>query len=155
MAISPYLRRLRESVGHDLLLVPSAAVLVWDPQERLLLVRELHTGMWQTVGGALDPDESPQQAAVREAREEAGVGVELTGIRGVLGGPEFRIVYPNGDEVAYVSTVFDARIASGTPRPDEEETAAVGWFAGAELETASLTPFTRSLLGALGLADGM
>ncbi|MGH2834102.1 MAG: NUDIX domain-containing protein, partial [Solirubrobacteraceae bacterium] len=68
MAISPYLRRLRESVGHDLLLVPSAAVLVWDLPQRLLLVRELQTDLWQTVGGALDPDESPQQAAVREAR---------------------------------------------------------------------------------------
>ena len=155
MAISPYLRRLRESVGHDLLLVPSAAVLVWDPQERLLLVRELQTDLWQTVGGALDPDESPQQAAVREAREEAGIEVELTGIRGVLGGAGFRIVYPNGDEVAYVSTVFDARIVAGTPCPDEEETAAVGWFTSTELETTSLTPFTRSLLGALGLAAGM
>ena len=154
MAISSYLLRLRESVGHELLLVPSAAVLIWDPEERLLLVRERHWGLWQTIGGALDPDESPQQAAVREALEEAGVEVKLTGIRAILGGPEFRLIYPNGDEVAYVPTVFDARITAGTPRPDHEETSAVGWFTAAELESAELTQFTRSLLGASGVLVG-
>lgn len=151
MAIAPYIRRLREHVGHELLLVPSAAALVWDSEERLLLVRELQTERWQTIGGAVDPDESPQQAAVREALEEAGIEIELTGIRGAVGGPEFRTVYPNGDQVAYVLTVFDARISAGTPRPDNEETSAVEWFPISSLETLKTTPFTRSLLKALDI----
>jgi 8-oxo-dGTP pyrophosphatase MutT (NUDIX family) len=146
VGISPYVRRLRERVGHDLLLLASVAVLVWDEQGRLLLVREAQTGLWQTIGGAVEPDESPAQAAIREAGEEAGLVVQLTGIRGVAGGPGFRMTYPNGDLVSYVSTIFDARVRSGEPRPDQEETIDVAWFATVQLANTALTEFTIALL---------
>ena len=55
MGISPYIRRLRERVGHDLVLLPSVAVLARDEEGRLLLVREAETGLWQTIGGAVEP----------------------------------------------------------------------------------------------------
>jgi 8-oxo-dGTP pyrophosphatase MutT (NUDIX family) len=145
MGISPYLRRLRERIGHELVLLPSVAVLAWDDTGRLLLVREAETGMWQTVGGAVEPDESPAEAAVREAREETGVTVELQRIRCVAGGPQFRMTYRNGDQVNYVPTVYDARVVSGTLRPDGEETLDVAWFSALELGAAQLTPFTHAL----------
>lgn len=152
MGISPYLRRLREAVGHALVLVPSVAVLVWDADGRLLLVRETETGRWQTIGGAIDPDESPREAAVRETLEEAGIVVGLDGIRDVLGGPQFRLRYRNGDLVSYVPTVFDAHVLEGTPRPDGDETLEVAWFTGRALAEASLTEFTHSLFEAIGVA---
>jgi hypothetical protein len=34
VGISPYLRGLRERVGHDLVLLPSVAVLPWDDESR-------------------------------------------------------------------------------------------------------------------------
>ena len=146
MGISPYLKDLRRHVGAALLLVPAVAVLVWDRDGRLLLVRESETGLWQTVGGAMEPDESPEQAALREAHEEAGVTVVLEGVRAVAGGPQFRLRYPNGDLVSYVSIVFDARIDAGLPRADEDEVSEVGWFAPHELAAAALTRFTVELL---------
>ena len=146
MGISPYIRRLRERVGHDLVLLPSVAVLPWDEDGRLLLVREAQTGLWQTIGGAVEPNESPAQAAVREADEEAGVVVELTGIRGVVGGPQFRMTYPNGDLVSYVPTIFDARVIGGDPRPDGEETIEVAWFTTGQLADVALSEFTIALL---------
>ncbi len=155
MGISPYLRRLRESVGHALLHVPSVAVLVWDGDGRLLLVRDAETGRWQTLGGAIDPDESPRAAALRETLEEAGVTVALDGIRDVIGGPQFRLRYRNGDLVSYVPTVFDAHVVAGEPRPDGEETLEVAWFTAQALVDASLTEFTLSLLAAIGVGfDG-
>jgi 8-oxo-dGTP pyrophosphatase MutT (NUDIX family) len=146
MGISPYLRRLRERVGHDLVLLPAVAVLVWDRDGRLLLVREALTGLWQTVGGAIDPDESPLKAALRETREETGVGVRIDAVRAVTGGPQYRLTYPNGDLVSYVSIVFDARVVEGTPRPDRDEVLAVGWFSPSELTEVKLTDFTIALL---------
>jgi ADP-ribose pyrophosphatase YjhB (NUDIX family) len=131
---SPYIRWIRERIGTDLLLLPAVSVLIWDQEERLLLVRGSDTGTWQMVGGAVEPEESPADAARREATEETGVEVRLTGIRGVIGGPRFHHTYPNGDRVGFVSTMFDARIVAGEPRPDEDETIEVAWLTLEELE---------------------
>ncbi len=148
MAVSPYLADLRAKIGHDLVLAPSVAVLARDETGRVLMVLNAETGLWQTIGGMLEPDESPQQAARREALEEAGVEVELRGVIAVAGGPEFRLTYPNGDQVAYVTTIFDAAVRSGEPHPDGDETAAVEWFTLEELAAAETDGFTRALLSA-------
>jgi 8-oxo-dGTP pyrophosphatase MutT (NUDIX family) len=160
---SPYIRRIRERIGSDLLLLPAVSVLVWDDDDRLLLVRGADTGTWQTIGGAVEPGESPWDAARRETAEETGLEVSLSGIRGVIGGPRFQHTYPNGDRVAFVSTVFDGRIISGTPVPDDDETTEVAWFAPAELAAGaraapgslhdeSLPELALAILDAVGVA---
>jgi len=117
-----------------------------DDAGRLLLVRQADTMAWSTIGGAIEPDESPEHAAAREASEEAGIEVSLSGIRAVLGGPEFRVRYPNGDVTSYVTVVFDAVVVSGQPDPDDDETVATSWFSPAALPTADMTEFTKALL---------
>ena len=87
---------------------------------------------------------------MREAQEEAGVVVELGAILGVLGGPDYRVTYPNGDESAYVVTVFDATIVEGTPRPDDDETSEVGWFSVDKLPFDEMGQLTRALFRDLG-----
>ena len=149
--ISDYIKRIRSHIGHELLLVPTVAILVRDDVGRLMLVRQADSGEWATVGGAIEPGESPEQAAHREAREEIGVDVTLTALVGCYGGPGFEITYSNGDEVSCISIVYDAVIANGTPAPDLEEVLELGWFTEAELETLPLTTVNRTLLGLLGL----
>ncbi|HKE52022.1 MAG TPA: NUDIX domain-containing protein [Actinomycetes bacterium] len=146
MPASDHIRRLREKIGHELLLVPSVCVLPRDEQGRVLLVRLADTGRWGTIGGAIEVDEDPRDAAVREAKEEAGVVVELGPILGVLGGPDYRITYSNGDLAAYVSIVYDATVRSGVPTPDGDETIDVGWFTPAEMAAADIGHFVRAML---------
>jgi ADP-ribose pyrophosphatase YjhB (NUDIX family) len=153
VAIAPYIRRLRALVGNELLVLPSAAVIPRDEQGRILLVRVIDTDQWAVIGGAIEPDESPEYAARREAEEEAGVILELGPLLGVLGGPEFRMTYPNGDRTAYVSIVFSATVIGGSPRPDGDETSAVGWWEPDHLPYREMSDFTRALLGALGLGE--
>jgi 8-oxo-dGTP pyrophosphatase MutT (NUDIX family) len=133
MGMSAYLRGIRERIGNELLLLPAVSVLVWDDDGRLLLVRGADTGTWQMIGGAVEPGESPWDAARRETAEETGLEVSLSRIRGVIGGPRFQHTYPNGDQVAFVSTVFDGRIVGGTPAPDDDEVIEIAWFDPAEL----------------------
>ena len=137
MAISAYLRALRAHVGHELILMPSVAVMIRDRDGRLLLVRDRETGLWQTVGGGMDPNEQPADAAVREAFEETGLLVEPTRIIGVYGGPLFCLTYPNGDQVSYVGISFAARVVGGVERPCDDEVDRVGWF---ERDTALSLP---------------
>ena len=68
-------------------------------------MRLADTGSWAVPGGAIDPNELPAEAAVRECWEETGVLVEPIRITGVFGGPEFLIKYPNGD-VTYYTLLF-------------------------------------------------
>lgn len=139
-------------MGHDLLLLPSTTVLPRDGSGRILLVRLIDSGNWATIGGAVEPDESPSDGAVREAKEEAGVTVELGNVLGVFGGAEYRVTYPNGDETAYVVTAFDATVVGGTPRPDGDETFEVGWFLPEELPVAEMGGLTKALFRDLGLS---
>jgi 8-oxo-dGTP pyrophosphatase MutT (NUDIX family) len=151
MGMSPYFSKLRMKVGTDLLLIPGVSVLIWDSDGRLLLVGDSTSGPWGLVGGAIEPDEAPEDAARREAFEEVGVAVEITGLRGVLGGPSYRMRYDNGDEVSYVSTVYDARIDSGEPLPDFDEVHEVGWFGPREIATLNLDGFAAATLEALAI----
>jgi 8-oxo-dGTP pyrophosphatase MutT (NUDIX family) len=150
MAISDYLRGLRERVGHDLVLLPAVCVLIWDGAGRLLLMREAETGRWQTIGGMVDPDESPWDAARREALEESGLTVRIDRLRTALGGPDYRVHYPNGDLCSYVSVVFDASVVAGELAGDEE-VAELRWFATGEIEALDLDPLNRQLLRDAGV----
>jgi 8-oxo-dGTP pyrophosphatase MutT (NUDIX family) len=146
--MSDYVRRLREQIGNDFLLMPSVAALIRDGDGRILFVQHVE-GRWQLPGGAVDPGERPSDAMQRECREEAGIEVEPVRIAGVFGGPEYRITYANGDETGWVVTVYEARIAAGEPAPSDDETQAVGWFTPAEVGALELAPSTRETLRAL------
>ncbi len=122
MPMSDYVRSLREMVGTTQLEVPTASVVVFDGEGRVLLVRHVEGDLWTTPGGMIEPEETPANAAVREAWEETGLAVELMRIVGVFGGERCTSTYANGDRIAWVSTVFEARVIGGTPRPDQVET---------------------------------
>ena len=126
--------------------MPSVAVMVRDDAGRLLLVRDRATGLWQTVGGAMDPGEEPAEAAMREAFEETGLVIEPVRILGVHAGPLFRLTYPNADVVDYVGISFAARVVGGTERPCHDEVDRLGWFAEADAMALPAAPHTRLLI---------
>ena len=151
MPISHYLRELRTLIGTKLVLMPSVAALVFDDAGRVLLARHSTGGggVWSTPGGAIDPDETPQDAVVREVWEELRLDVEPIRCVGTFGGPEFRITYANGDEVAYVITAFECRILGGELRPDGDEVLEARWFAVDELRGLVLSNWAKSVLPTL------
>ncbi len=63
-------------------------------------------GLWLPPGGHIDAPELPDEAAVREVREEAGIEVELVGARGVaLEGPDMplQLVRPEGIQLETIA----------------------------------------------------
>lgn len=150
---SPYINSIRSKIGHELLLLPAVTTLIWDEQGRVLLVRHAHNGQWGTVGGMVEPDEAPADAARREALEEVGVTVQLDGIRGAIGGPDHRITYPNGDQCSVVAVVYDATIIEGTITPDDHEVLEARWFSLDDLAVHDLGDHTKTLFGDFGLLE--
>jgi|SRR3954464_13404254 8-oxo-dGTP pyrophosphatase MutT (NUDIX family) len=145
-----YVAAIREKIGHDLLLLPAVSVHIRDDEGRLLLGQKLDSGQWGTVGGAVEPGESPRDAAVREAREETGLHVEVMNVVDVLGGADFGVTYANGDECSYVSIVVDARVVGGTLRPDGMEIVRCAWFSIEEIPTLDLMDISRAVLTGVG-----
>ncbi|WP_433422685.1 NUDIX domain-containing protein [Microtetraspora malaysiensis] len=55
----------------------AAGALFRDDDGRVLLVRPTYKATWDIPGGALEPDESPLAACVRELREELSIAPEI------------------------------------------------------------------------------
>jgi ADP-ribose pyrophosphatase YjhB (NUDIX family) len=83
----------------------------------------------------LSPEETWQEAAVREVHEETGFQVEVQRLVGEYSQPQM----PNGGELKYVCT---ARVIGGQPIQRGPETLQVGWFDVKSLPF-SLTRFMR------------
>jgi 8-oxo-dGTP pyrophosphatase MutT (NUDIX family) len=153
MPMSDHMRRLRAMVGTTVLEVPTVSVLVFDEQQRVLLVRHAEGNDWTTPGGMIEPYETPSDAAVRETWEETGLHVALTRILGVFGGELCASHYANGDRIAWVSTVFEGERIGGTPQPDGDETLEVRYVARADVDALPCKPHVRLFLDA-GYAAG-
>ena len=133
--MSEHLQRIRQKVGHDLLVLPSAAVAIHDNKNRLLLGLHAEKQLWVLPGGLIEAGELPADGAVREVWEEMGLVVELTGILGVYGGEALVIEYANGDQSSYVTVLFSGRIASGKLSADGQEILEARYFSQEELHT--------------------
>jgi hypothetical protein len=76
--------------------------------------------------------------------------VDLTRVVTALGGPNFRVKYGNGHETAYVTIVYEARLAGGEERPDGDEVIELGWFGRSDLTTIPLNGLAKATLREVG-----
>ena len=120
-----YLWRLRQQVGHELVLVPGAAVAAQREDGSVLFARRGDDGTWCLPGGAAEVGGSFAQTAIDELREETGLLVEAADLIPTAcfsDAGRHTLHYPNGDVTHYFSICFLARRWKGELRPDGEET---------------------------------
>ncbi len=117
--------------------------------DHVLLHPHRKLGLWLPPGGHIEPNELPDEAAVREVEEEAGIAVELVGGYGVeLDDPDAprQLVRPQGIQLEdispghqHIDLVYYARPA-GTPEgmlPEVIE--GMRWLSEGDLKTIELT----------------
>jgi len=90
-------------------------------------------GTWGLPGGARDSHESAEQAAVREAHEEAGVLVELVSVRAAV-----ITAQASGSHWTYTTVVADAAEQLGTV--SNYESAEMRWVGEDEVAELPLHP---------------
>ena len=82
-------------------------------------------GLWNWQQGKVDEGESPEDAAVREAKEETGLDVRVVRKLGVIQNP-----FPNTKEIH----VFLTQVVGGELKVLEGEILQAKWFTLDELE---------------------
>jgi 8-oxo-dGTP pyrophosphatase MutT (NUDIX family) len=117
---------------------------------RILLVHHRKLDKWLPLGGHIELDEDPEQAALREAKEESGLDVELLGERPPTTGPgtraliapRFLDIHRINDTHEHIGLIYWARPKNGGPpgvtRPAAalaaEEHHDILWCSGEDLE---------------------
>ncbi len=116
----------RQRPKTPLLTVDTVIALEDWPQSPIVLIKRRNPPLgWALPGGFVEIGETVEQAARREAQEETGLEVELTGLFGCYSDPDRD---PRGHTV---SIVFTGR-ASGVPRAGDDAGEA-GAFVAADL----------------------
>ena len=129
--------------GTDYIGVGVGAFIVNDKGEVLLMKRgpasKNEAGAWALPGGASEFNETLRDAVIRETREELGIELDVDGQL-----PAYDHILPDEGQ-HWITSVFTARIANGTPEIMEpQKCSEIGWFALDALPS----PITRMSQGA-------
>jgi ADP-ribose pyrophosphatase YjhB (NUDIX family) len=112
-----YIHELRKEIGpRKIILNCAGALIIRDG--KILFQRRTDNGKWGLIGGLVEMNETYEEAALREIREETGLEVKLTSFLGIFHNHD--MVWSNGDAAHVISAMFTAEIVSGEPRIDEE-----------------------------------
>ncbi|MCR5809507.1 MAG: (deoxy)nucleoside triphosphate pyrophosphohydrolase [Clostridiales bacterium] len=93
-------------------------------------------GLWEFVGGKLEPHEDGRAALVRECREELGILISA--------GEVFCEVVHEYPDITVHLTVYEAKIEEGLPRLLEHS--AIAWITPADIERFGFCPADESIL---------
>lgn len=111
-----------------------------------MLHRHRKLGLWLPPGGHVEPDEIPDEAAVREVLEETGVAIELLGERALDIDEPRQLVRPRGVQLERIAPDHDHidLIYFGRPSPpyaggvlDTDPT--LGWYGPEDIAELPLT----------------
>lgn len=119
-------------------------------ESRVLLHPHRRLGIWLPPGGHVDPGELPDDAAVREVMEEAGVAVELVGERAVSAPGPRQLIRPRGVQLELIAPGHEHIDLVYLARPVTPYSGALagtengfGWFSSEEAAALELTPELR------------
>lgn len=116
------------------------AALIWEGGKFMICQRPAHKArglLWEFAGGKVEPDETKEQALVRECREELAVTVAV--------GSVFTEVTHTYPDLTIHLTLFNARITSGTPQKLEHND--IRWISPAEIDEYEFCPADEEILG--------
>lgn len=129
MAMSDYYRKLRKTIGTQRIFNPSVAAIIRNDQGEILFQRpSLSSDVWSLPAGAIELGETPAQAIKREVYEETGLHAVPQKLLGVFGGENFRVTYPDGNQVEYLILMFACVIETGELAAVDGESAVLQYF---------------------------
>ncbi|SHJ99523.1 ADP-ribose pyrophosphatase YjhB, NUDIX family [Anaerobranca californiensis DSM 14826] len=104
-------------------------------QNKVLLLKHKKLKMWLPPGGHIEDNEIPDEAAVREVKEETGLDVILVGEKGLDIDYPQQLILPKGiqlenikNEHQHVDLVYFAKVKGNANFVLNEESEQMGWY---------------------------
>ena len=115
------------------------AALIWDEDRFMACQRPAHKArglLWEFVGGKVEPNETKEEALIRECQEELGVTVAVEDV--------FMDVTHEYPDLTVHLTLFNARIAEGVPQKLEHND--IRWMKVEEIDDFAFCPADVEIL---------
>lgn len=126
-------------------MIEVVAALIWE-ENRFLICRrpagKARAGLYEFVGGKVEPGESPAQALIRECREELAITLAV--------GDVFMDVTHAYPDITVHLTLFSSSIAEGTPQALEHSD--LRWITPEEIPLYDFCPADEAILHRLRTA---
>jgi len=122
MVMEAYFKNLRTKIGHEEIIMPGVAGILFDETRTKVLMEQRGDGEigWSLVGGMQNLNESAMTSLIREFHEETGLDVVIEALIGV--DTNFHHVFPNGDKAQIPMTLFEVKQIGGELVADGDET---------------------------------
>jgi 8-oxo-dGTP pyrophosphatase MutT (NUDIX family) len=111
-------------------------------QGKVLLIHHRNLNKWLPLGGHIELDEDPETAALREAKEESGLEVELIGERPpttepgtrALLAPRFLDIHRITETHEHIGMIYWAQPKNGTLKLSAAEHHDIRWCSAVDLD---------------------
>ena len=115
------------------------AALIWEGDRFLACQRPANKAralLWEFVGGKVEPGETPEEALIRECREELAVTVQPKDV--------FMTVIHEYPDLTVRLILFNAAIAEGTPQLLEHND--LRWIKTSQIDELEFCPADEEIL---------
>lgn len=103
-------------------------------------------GKWEFPGGKINPGETPEEAVIRESKEETGITIALT--RKIRASRNQTWKKKDGSKLLVHVICYEARPVEEGPRPFDKKVSEVRWFSEDEIDSLDLLRGVREFLAA-------
>ena len=120
-------------------MVEVVAALIWEGNKFMICQRPAHKArglLWEFVGGKVEPEETKEQALIRECQEELAVTLSVGDVF-----TDVTHVYP---DLTVHLTLFHATIAEGEPQKLEHKD--IQWITPREIPSYEFCPADVEIL---------
>ena len=138
----------------------TASALIKNDEGKVLLVYHKKLDVWLYPGGHIEANETPDEAVVREVKEETGLDVKIVGNRGTSlndGEEDVSVLYnpfvilceriKSKNEHYHIDMVYVCKIIKEQKlEHNRSESKGIGFFGVNDIETIPLFPNFKNLL---------
>jgi len=100
-----YWKILRKHLGKQRVIMPSSLGVI-TKNNKILLTLHKELKSWGFPGGLQDLNESVEETAKREIKEELNLKLEVNHLIGIYSSDQWHHSFPNGDEIQNLSFLF-------------------------------------------------